>query len=241
MQQMEWVQLLHWQLRSLTIGSSFLLISFFAFLSFVLLSLSLSLSLSHTHTHTFILFFVGSVCLSFTKVGSDVFIWQYTKPVHHLPTPSFPPNLSSTLLSAQPREMSQGRQVILRFISRWLFPLDLIPQNWQTFRLICCLTSVPAPFPLLPPTYFGNDYTCCQSEIEDGNQTFYLTQLQYADNALILLDQTPGWVSTRESVIQITGMTRPGKCPLEKRGSNPGMPLDLWATENVTRWSLRAL
>ena len=73
---------------------------------------------------------------------------------------------------------------------------------------------------------FSDNFTCCHTEIEAAEQTFYLTQSQYTDTGPTSPSAnpiTPGaWQGSHWSAnFDVTGMTRPRK--------NPG------ASENRTR------
>ena len=64
----------------------------------------------------------------------------------------------------------------------------------------------------------SDNFTCCHTEVEAANQTFYLTQSQYTDTepASPSADPiTPGaWQGRHWSTnFSVTGMTRPGKIP----------------------------
>ena len=73
----------------------------------------------------------------------------------------------------------------------------------------------------------SDNFTCCHTEIEVADQTFYLTQSRYTDTgpASPSADPiTPGaWQGSHWSAnFQVTGMTRPRKKSCRKRDSNPG-------------------
>ena len=64
----------------------------------------------------------------------------------------------------------------------------------------------------------SDKFTCCHTEIEVADQTFYLTQSQYTDTGLTSPSAdpiTPGaWQGSHWSVnFEVTGMTRPRKNP----------------------------
>ena len=61
-------------------------------------------------------------------------------------------------------------------------------------------------------------FTCCHTEIEAADQTFYLTQSHYTDtgpNSLSAGPLMPGaWQGSHWNAnFEVTGMTRPGKIP----------------------------
>ena len=63
-----------------------------------------------------------------------------------------------------------------------------------------------------------DNFTCCHTEIEVADQTFYLTQSQYTDTGPTSPSAnpiTPGaWQGSHWSAnFEVTGMTRPGKIP----------------------------
>ena len=69
--------------------------------------------------------------------------------------------------------------------------------------------------------------TCCHTEIEVADQTFYLTQSQNTDKgptSPITDTITPGaWQDTQPSAnLRVTGMTDPEKSLRLKRESKPG-------------------
>ena len=72
----------------------------------------------------------------------------------------------------------------------------------------------------------SDNFTCCHTEIEAADQTFYLTQSQYTDTGPTSPNAdpiTPGaWQGSHWSAnFEVTGMTRPRKTR-RKRDSNPG-------------------
>ena len=73
----------------------------------------------------------------------------------------------------------------------------------------------------------SDNFTCCHTEIEAADQTFYLNQSQYTDTGPTSPSAdpvTPGaWQGSHWSAnFQVTGMTRPWKKSQRKRDSNPG-------------------
>ena len=72
-----------------------------------------------------------------------------------------------------------------------------------------------------------DNFTCCHTEIEAADQTFYLTQSQYTDTGPTSPSAdpiTPGaWKGSHWSAnFYVTSMTRPGKIPLQA-GFEPGI------------------
>ena len=72
-----------------------------------------------------------------------------------------------------------------------------------------------------------DNFTCCHTETEVADQTFYLTQLQHTDTGPTIPSAdpiTPGaWQGSHWSAnFEVTGMTRPRKKSRRKRDSNPG-------------------
>ena len=73
----------------------------------------------------------------------------------------------------------------------------------------------------------SDNFTCCHTEIEVADQTFYFTQSQYTDTGPTCTSTdliTPGvWQGSHWSAnFEVTGMTRPRKNPVAKRDWNPG-------------------
>ena len=73
----------------------------------------------------------------------------------------------------------------------------------------------------------SDNFTCCHTEIEVADQTFYLAQSQYTDTEPTSPNAdpiTPGaWHGSHWSAnFEVTGMTRPRKKSRRKRDSNPG-------------------
>ena len=84
---------------------------------------------------------------------------------------------------------------------------------------VCWLFNVPATGECISGTdLLRSNYTCCHTEIEVADQTFYLTQSQYTDTGPTSPSAdpiTPGaWQGSHWSAnFEVTGMTRPGKNP----------------------------
>ena len=73
----------------------------------------------------------------------------------------------------------------------------------------------------------SDNFTCCHTEIEVADPTFYLIQSQYTDTGPTSPSAdpiTPGaWQGSHWSAnFEVTGMTRPRKKSRRKRDSNPG-------------------
>ena len=69
--------------------------------------------------------------------------------------------------------------------------------------------------------------TCCHTEIEVADQTFHLTQSQYADTGPTSLSADPitpsAWQGSHWNAnFEVTGMTRPRKIP-SQTGFEPGI------------------
>ena len=74
----------------------------------------------------------------------------------------------------------------------------------------------------------SDNLTCCHTEIEVADQTFYLTQSQYTDTGPTSPSDdsiTPGaWQGSHWSAnFEVTGMTRPWKIPTAQAGIEPGI------------------
>ena len=83
--------------------------------------------------------------------------------------------------------------------------------------LVACLTSQQQAS-VSQGRICSNNFTCCHTEIEVADQTFYLTQSQYTDTGLTSPSAdplTPGaWQGSHWSAnVKVTGMTRPRKNP----------------------------
>ena len=88
-----------------------------------------------------------------------------------------------------------------------------------------------------------DNFTCCHTEIQVADPTFYLTRSQYTDARPTSPSAdpiTPGaWQGSHWSAnFEVTGMTRPGKSR-RKRDSNPrsSAPEADTLTTRPTRWS----
>ena len=73
----------------------------------------------------------------------------------------------------------------------------------------------------------SDNFTCCHTEIEVADPTFYLTQSQYTDTGPTSPSADPitpfAWQGSHRSAnFLVTGMTRPRKISRRKRDSNPG-------------------
>ena len=73
-------------------------------------------------------------------------------------------------------------------------------------------------------------FTCCHTEIEVADQTFYLTQSQYTDTGPTRPSADPimpgAWQGSHWSAnFEVTGMTRPRKNPVANGNRTPGLPL----------------
>ena len=85
-----------------------------------------------------------------------------------------------------------------------------------------------------------DNFTCCHTEIEVADPTFYLTQSQYTDTRPASPSADPimpgAWQGSHWSAnFEVTGMTRPRKKSRRKRDSNPG-PSALEADALIIGW-----
>ena len=90
----------------------------------------------------------------------------------------------------------------------------------------------------------SDNFTCCHTEIEVADQTFYLTQSQYTDTRLTSPSADPimpgAWQGSHWSAnFEVTGMTRPRKKSRHKWHLNPG-PSALEADALTTRPTRRS-
>ena len=81
----------------------------------------------------------------------------------------------------------------------------------------------------------SDNFTCCHSEIEVADPTFYLTQSQYTDTGPASPSTDPitlgAWQGSHWSAIfQVTGMTRPRKNPVASGIRTRDFPLSRWTT-----------
>ena len=98
--------------------------------------------------------------------------------------------------------------------------------SWFVCLLVGCFTSQQQARVSQGRIYLDN-FTCCHTEIEVADQTFYLTQSQHTDTGPTSPSAdpiTPGaWQGSHWSAnFEVTGMTRPRKKSRRKRDSNPG-------------------
>ena len=109
--------------------------------------------------------------------------------------------------------------------------------------LVGCLTSQQHA-----SVYQGRIYsdicTCCHTEIEAADVTFYLTQSQYTDTGQTSPSAdpiTPGaWQGSHWSAnFEVTGMTRPRKNPVASGDSNSGS--SAFGADALTTWPTRRL
>ena len=107
--------------------------------------------------------------------------------------------------------------------------------------LVGWLLNVPATCECISGTYLLN-FTCCHTEIEVVDQTFYLTQSQYTDTGPTSPNAdpiTPGaWQGSHWSAnFEVTGMTRPRKNPGASGIRTRDLPLSR-RTPYHSRWSV---
>ena len=90
----------------------------------------------------------------------------------------------------------------------------------------------------------SDNCTCCHTETEAADQTFYLTQSQHTVPTSSIADTvTPGaWLGSHWNTrLHVTGMTQPGTIPKENTGLKPRVcrsrdgRLNHWANVSVFR------
>ena len=102
----------------------------------------------------------------------------------------------------------------------------------QVCWLLACLTSQQHAA-VSQGRICSDNCTCCHTEIEVADQTFYLTHSQYTDSGSTSPSTnpiTPGdWQGSHRGVnFEVTGMTRPGKIP-----SQAGIELQIFRSRGV--------
>ena len=102
---------------------------------------------------------------------------------------------------------------------------------WQARNLLFvgCLTSQQQAS-VSQGRICSDNFTCCHTEIEVADQTFYLTQSQYTDTGPTSPSadpRTPGaWQGSQWSAnLEVTGMTRPRKNPVASGIRTLDLPL----------------
>ena len=115
--------------------------------------------------------------------------------------------------------------------------------QWNVCWLVGCLTSQQQAS-VSQGRICSDNFTCCHTEIEVADPTFYLIQSQYTDTRPTSPSAdpiTPGaWQGSHWSAnFEVTGMTRPRKKSRRKRDSNPG-PSALEADDLTTRSTRRS-
>ena len=126
----------------------------------------------------------------------------------------------------------------------WLLVLESpLASVTDVCLLVGCLTSQQQAS-VSQGRICSDNLTCCHTEIEVADQTFYLTQSQYTDTGPTSPSAdpiTPGaWQGSHWSAnFEVTGMTRPRKNPVARRDSNPG-PSSLEADALTTRPTRRS-
>ena len=105
--------------------------------------------------------------------------------------------------------------------------------TWEAEEGVClfvgCLTSQQHAS-VSQGRICSDNFTCCHTEIEVADPTFYLTQSQYTDTGPTSLSAdpiTPGaWQGSHWSAnFEVTGMTRPRKNPGASGIRTPDLPL----------------
>ena len=112
----------------------------------------------------------------------------------------------------------------------WEYRSSLKRPNTQRRRetekdclFVCCLTSQQHAS-VSEGRICTDKFTCCHTEIEVADPTFYLTQSQYTDTRPTSPPIMPGaWQGNNWSAnFEVTGMTRPTEKSRRKRDSNTG-------------------
>ena len=99
-------------------------------------------------------------------------------------------------------------------------------QRQSVCWLVGCLTSQQQAS-VSQGRICSDKFTCCHTEIEVADPTFYLTQSQYTDTGPTSPSADPispgAWQGSHWSAnFEVTGMTRPRKKSRRKWDSNPG-------------------
>ena len=121
------------------------------------------------------------------------------------------PNLPSALMTRKPRTVSVIRRTWLWFVSA------NSTMNDTVCLLVACLTSQQQAS-VSQGRICSDNLTCCHTEIEVADQTFYLTQSQYTDTGPTSPSADPNAPGALQGShwsanFEVSGMTRPRKNP----------------------------
>ena len=133
----------------------------------------------------------------------------------------------------------------------WCFTLCQPPRSFQydyvlyrAVRLsVACLTSLKRAS--ISQGKIGSDnFTCCHTEIQVADQTFYLTQSQPTDTGPASPSADPitpgtGRVATGVSIFKSLVSVDPEKIPTAQAGFEPGVCHSLGGTASLAKWLRR--
>ena len=129
-------------------------------------------------------------------------------------------------IAGERRRRRRRRNIYLHYQTFTISQISVIDAAWilgfrATVCVVCllvgCLTSQQQAS-VSQGRICSDNFTCCHTEIEVADLTFYLTQSQYTDTGLTSPSAdpiTPGaWQGSHWSAnFEVTGMTRPRKNP----------------------------
>ena len=119
-------------------------------------------------------------------------------------------------------DRGQWKALMEGYILQWM-------DNYNVCLLVGCLTSQQHAS-VSQGRICSDNFTCCHTEIEVANQTFYLTQSQYTDTGSTSPSSdpiTPGaWQGNHWSAsFEVIGMIRPRKNPVASEIRTRDLPL----------------
>ena len=127
-----------------------------------------------------------------------------------------------------------GMSYLFRSLAdRWGTTVNLTTNLLHSLRFVCwlvgCLTSQQHAS-VSQGRICSDNFTCCHTEIEVADQTFYLTQSQYTDTGPTSPSADPitpsAWQGSHWSGnFEVTGMTRPPKNPVAGAIRTRDLPL----------------
>ena len=154
-----------------------------------------------------------------------------------------------------PREKREGNHFIIKVLLSFFFQGSRVVYGRDVvFLLVGCLTSQQQAS-VSQGRICSDNFTCCHTEIQVADPTFYLTQSQYTDTGPTSPSAdliTPGaWQGSHWSAnFEVNGMTRPRRKIPAQAGFEPGTfrsrggrlttrPTRRSMVENVTRSTVR--
>ena len=164
---------------------------------------------THTHTHIYIYIYIYIYTHTHTNTKTEARDNKNREPIQKTTDNHKNLNITKTVKHQQKQNQTTNTKLTARNRQR---------RTTRRCLFVGCLTSLQQAS-VSQGRICSDNFTCCHTEIQVADQTFYLTQSQHTDTGPTSPSADPitpdAWQGSHWSAnFEVTGMTRPRKNPV---------------------------